>query len=98
MEQSRYNRLVIRSNLTKKALDFPIEIQIQTINACNGSCLMCPNSQIKKQKIETMSEELFNKIIREIIGENSRLRYVDLYLQNEPLMDKDIFKKSDCVA
>jgi radical SAM protein with 4Fe4S-binding SPASM domain len=93
LEQSRYNRQVIRSNLSKKAIDFPIEIQIQTINACNGSCLMCPISQIKKQKIEHMSEKLFEKIIKEISQENSKLRYIDLYLQNEPLMDKDIFKK-----
>lgn len=93
LEQSRYNRSVIRANLRKKALDFPIEIQIQTINACNGSCLMCPISQIKKQEITTISERLFDKIIKEIIEENQRPRYIDLYLQNEPLMDKNIFKK-----
>lgn len=40
-----------------------------------------------------MSNELFKKIINEIIENNLSHSYIYLYLQNEPLMDNDIFNK-----
>ena len=71
---------------------FPTLIQIQTINQCNASCIMCPNSYIKNEKIELMSDSLFKKIIMEI-GDQNEFSFVHLYLQNEPLMDAKIFEK-----
>ena len=81
--------------ISKKASTFPIVIHIQTINTCNGSCIMCPYANKKPEKIEKMSDQLFEKIIKEIAqySYSSRYTYIHLYLQNEPLMDKDIFRK-----
>jgi len=93
---SYYNRHLKRVwsyKFRKKSSDFPSVIQIQTINDCNGSCSMCPNSQIKNKNIESISNDLFQKIISEIINESKSTPLVLLYLQNEPLMDENIFKK-----
>lgn len=77
----------------KKSNSFPSVIQIQSINDCNGSCPMCPNSQIRNKTIEPMSDKLFEKIISEILKESKSAPMILLYLQNEPLMDENIFKK-----
>jgi len=79
--------------ISKNASSFPIVFHIQTINGCNGSCTMCPYSKKKPEKIEEMSNQLFEKIIKEIAHHQSRYAYVYLYLQNEPFLDKDIFRK-----
>jgi len=79
--------------IKKKPHCFPSVIQIQTTNQCNGSCDMCPKSKIGNKKIEVMSDKLFKKIISEIIKELKSNTIIFLYLQNEPLMDGNIFKK-----
>ena len=78
--------------IKKKPYYFPYLFQIQTVNQCNGSCLMCPNKKIKSKKPEKMSDELFKKIIQEIVKE-SKTTLVLLYLQNEPLIDDELFQK-----
>ncbi len=84
---------ILQYSITKKPYFFPSMFQIQTVNYCNGSCVMCPLSSKKKEKPEFMSDELFEKIIEEIIKEHPPFISIFLYLQNEPLLDKDIFKK-----
>jgi radical SAM protein with 4Fe4S-binding SPASM domain len=54
---------------------------------------MCPISQNNKNKAEVISDELFEKIIKEISQNQLRFTFVYLFLQNEPILDKDIFKK-----
>ncbi len=78
--------------IKKKPHPFPSIIQIQTINACNASCKMCPYATNPPKETKRMSDELFEKIIKEIVKE-SKSTFIFLYLQNEPLMDNDIFKK-----
>jgi radical SAM protein with 4Fe4S-binding SPASM domain len=75
-----------------RRVSFPFEFQIQTTNFCNSSCVMCPNAQNKPKKMEFMTNQIFLKIIQEIITE-SQSPYIYLHLQNEPLTDKDIFNK-----
>lgn len=77
--------------LIKKTNRFPTVFQIQTINICNGSCLMCPNSKIKQKK-EYMSDNLFKKIIDEIFHESASPSII-LSLQNEPFLDNELFAK-----
>ncbi len=97
MEHTRFSRLFFECNIAKKALPFPIEFQIQTINACNGSCLMCPKAKVRNKKPEAMSNQLFEKIIKEILEETSTMRCIDLVLQNEPLLDDKLFTKIDFI-
>ncbi|KYK31996.1 MAG: hypothetical protein AYK22_00100 [Thermoplasmatales archaeon SG8-52-3] len=84
---------IFQYNITKKVYQFPSVFQIQTIDACNGKCIMCPRSYQKYSKTKKMSDKLYNKILKEIADENSNFIWLWLYLQNEPLLDKDIFKK-----
>lgn len=79
--------------ITKKASSFPSAICIQTINHCNGSCIMCPIGKSKGNKVKVMSNDLFEKIIVEASKNHLPFTYVYLFLQNEPLLDKEIFRK-----
>jgi radical SAM protein with 4Fe4S-binding SPASM domain len=72
--------------------DFPLLLQIQTVNSCNGSCLMCP-SKDQKKTFELMPNEIFDKLINELRSSKKSL-YLVLMLQNEPFLDKDIFQKA----
>ena len=40
----------------------PVIYNIETTNACNMRCVMCPRTTMMTRKIETMSQELFLKI------------------------------------
>ena len=79
--------------LTKQPLPFPTIFQIQTNTLCNGSCIMCPLSQEKHTQPGWMSDELFEKIIKEISENKTKDTLVWLHLQNEPLTDDSIFNK-----
>lgn len=78
--------------IKKKPHPFPSVFQIQTINLCNGSCIMCPYTKNRGKTPISMPDDLFEKIIREIVNE-SKSTFIHLYLQNEPLMDRNIFQK-----
>jgi len=80
-------------HITKQPLSFPTMFQIQTNNLCNGSCIMCPISQEKNKKTGRMSDELFEKIIKEISEYGTEDIFIWLHLQNEPLTDNTIFDK-----
>jgi radical SAM protein with 4Fe4S-binding SPASM domain len=54
---------------------------------------MCPISKKSNIKPEIMSNKLYKKIIKEISEEHLTFTSVYPYLQNEPLMDTDIFNK-----
>lgn len=84
---------IVEYTIKRNALPFPSAFCIQTINACNASCIMCPLAQTEKKTPIILSDKLFKKIIKEIIQEQLKFTYIYLFLQNEPLMDKDIFKK-----
>jgi len=77
--------------LLKKTNSFPSVFQIQTVNTCNGSCLMCPNPTIE-QNTEYIPDNLFKKIIDEIIHHSSSPSII-LSLQNEPFLDGNLFNK-----
>jgi hypothetical protein len=49
---------ILDFRIRKKARPFPLVFQIQTIDLCNGSCIMCPRSNIKDKKSISMSNEL----------------------------------------
>jgi len=67
-------------------------IEIETINRCNGVCPFCPvNSHEKQRPYAKMTQTLFHKIIDEL----KTLDYkgsISLYSNNEPFLDKRIIK------
>ena len=88
-----FRKRIFEYNIKRRVLPFPTSFCIQTINLCNGACIMCPVGQNDKKKAVVMSNSLFEKIIEEISQDRLKFKYIYLFLQNEPLMDKDIFKK-----
>lgn len=75
------------------AAPFPKWIQLQTINACQASCLMCPYPVYKNVHARgRMDDELFDKVAAEIAERTEMDTFIPM-LQNEPLLDKHIFEK-----
>jgi len=69
--------------------DFPRNIQIQTIAACNAHCIFCPHGKTKNPLPRgSMDWDLYRAIIDEII--KHRVFRISPYLMNEPLLDKEI--------
>ncbi len=68
----------------------PCLISIETINRCNSECAFCPASKGNdKRPFAQMDEKLFHKIIAEL-KEWGFDGYLNLYVNNEPFMDKRI--------
>jgi radical SAM protein with 4Fe4S-binding SPASM domain len=75
------------------ALPFPKVIQLQTINACQASCTMCPYPTYAKVFARgRMDDALFEKITDEIALRPEVDTFIPM-LQNEPFLDKRIFDK-----
>lgn len=69
-------------------------IEIETINRCNNDCSFCPaNKYHDHRKPLKMSQAIFQKIVNEL----SDMHYdgnVNLFSNNEPLLDADIENKA----
>jgi radical SAM protein with 4Fe4S-binding SPASM domain len=72
---------------------FPTMVQVQTINACNASCVMCPYGRTPDSQMGgQMEHSLWDKIVNEI----AEHEYVDTFipmLQDEPFLDPKILEK-----
>lgn len=67
-------------------------VYIETINRCNSTCNFCPVSVgNEKREYKKMTEELFNKIIDDLVAMNYK-DSVGLFLTNEPFLDNRIIK------
>lgn len=66
------------------------EIEIETVNRCNGKCSFCPvNVNEPQREYAKMPTELFQKIINEL----AQLEYknkISIYSNNEPFLDSRI--------
>lgn len=69
---------------------FPTVVRIETTNACNAQCIMCPHSKMDR-RVRIMSDELFNKIIDEC--SQHRISEVHLHNFGEPLLDAELENK-----
>jgi len=63
--------------------DFPLHVDIESTNACNLRCIMCPRN-FMTEKIGYMEWALFKKIIDE--GAEYRLPSIKLNYRGEPLL------------
>lgn len=83
---------IIRTSVDRLYKDVPLfdHIEIETINRCNGICSFCPiNAKVDPRKKQTMTVELFEKIINELadLEYNGRIA---LFSNNEPMLDDRI--------
>lgn len=82
---------------TRFTTDFPLAIDIQTKSGCNAHCTFCPVGQEDNKIYGTMSDELFKKIIDEVL-EYPALHKINPYLLNDPLVDKKLPEKLEYIA
>ncbi len=78
--------------IEEELLEFPKYLHIETINSCNARCVMCGINFDEKQ-FTRMNEELFSGIVQELSQYSHHIEKVMPYLDGEPLLDKDIFKR-----
>lgn len=72
---------------------FPRVIQLQTINACQAACTMCPYPLFKDTFPRgRMEDALFEKVLDEIAAHPEAGAFVPM-LQNEPLLDRRLFER-----
>lgn len=65
-------------------------LMLETLNRCNGKCEFCPaNVNVEKREYKKMSDELFHKIINDLI-EMKWTGSIFLQVNNEPLIDTRI--------
>ena len=75
------------------AAPFPRLIQLQTINACNAACAMCPYPVFKDVFPRgRMEDALFDRVTDEIARHPEVKAFIPM-LQNEPFLDRRIFEK-----
>jgi len=90
LEKLFINPISILYNYLKfDAGNFPKKVQIETTNACNARCLMCP-LKIMQRSVGYMEMGLFKKIIDEI--SHQKLRRLILHIMGEPLLHPQIFE------
>lgn len=79
--------------LRSRHMDYPANIQLETVGHCNANCTFCPHEQLAR-KFDVMSDALYEKIIREAseIPADSPVNFF-LNVVNEPFMDKKIFQR-----
>ena len=74
----------------KTRLPGPLDVQIQTIDRCNASCIMCPYSATKKYgPVNFMEKGLYDRILNELRCAKTVQSFTPM-LQNEPLLDSDL--------
>ena len=71
-------------------LIIPERIQIESVFACNASCVMCPVHAPSERKKGVMKLELFKEIIDKLEPYKEKINKVDLWGLGEPLMDKKL--------
>lgn len=91
---TRYQDFITHKKLKRRLLNNKVglftNIEIETFNVCNGTCVFCPvNRNADTRKKHLMSDFVFEKII----GELCELQYngtIGLYSNNEPMLDRHI--------
>mgnify|MGYP001558965945 CR=1 FL=1 len=76
--------------LKRKIRALPLEVTIEPNNICNLRCIMCPYKRMKRKR-ETMSMELFKKIVDQ--AKEVGCKDIHLTQYNEPFTDKLLFER-----
>ncbi len=89
--QKELNDITTRLNLNNinEALYFPRYFQIETIRKCNANCIFCPKEKWDKS-VPYISDELFEKIAKELEEYAEWITFVDVQRVGEPLLDKKL--------
>lgn len=66
-----------------------MKLQIETFHGCNARCTMCTINRWSRPKGQ-MNDILFHRISEQAVDLIPELKVVSLYMDGEPLLDKDI--------
>jgi radical SAM protein with 4Fe4S-binding SPASM domain len=66
MGGERFSRETLLAKLEEFRSPEPVAYNIETTNACNMRCEMCPRTTMMTRPIETMQPELFEKVIQQL--------------------------------
>jgi radical SAM protein with 4Fe4S-binding SPASM domain len=66
---------------------FPPIVRLETTNACNAKCIICPHRDMRRP-VATMDDALYRQLIDQCA--EARCREVHLHNFGEPMMDKHI--------
>jgi len=81
-------------NVRSSVLPGSFSLQVQTIDRCNGKCLMCPYAEKEKsESVNTMDDGLYTHILRQA-QEAGTVRSFVIMLQNEPFLDKKLEERA----
>ena len=70
-------------------LEFPNNVQIETISSCNARCGFCPYPETSRSQPQgVMDDELFASIVDQLSRESVHL--IQPFLNNDPLTDRKI--------
>lgn len=87
----KINAFIDRFLQKEETPDFQF-LMLETVNRCNGKCSFCPaNVRDEKREYKRMTEELFSRIIDELV----EIRWtgtIFLQVNNEPFLDKRILE------
>ncbi len=81
---------IVRGRVIRAGKEEPLftQVEIETINRCNGVCPFCPiNHHDDTREFAQMKEELFEEIIRQLADLNYKGN-LGLFSNNEPFLDK----------
>jgi radical SAM protein with 4Fe4S-binding SPASM domain len=80
-------------SLRTTRLPGPVCVQVQTIDRCNASCIMCPYSQRAAfGPANRMNKDLYRRLLAQLAAAGTT-RVFSPMLQNEPLLDRDIARR-----
>lgn len=68
------------------------DIRIEVTTRCNYNCIICPREQLTRP-LETMSTELFCKILEKVLSETDQYDTVTFPGMGEPFLDPDLTEK-----
>lgn len=66
MNNEKFSNAYLREQFEKCRSKDPVIYNIETTNACNMRCEMCPRTTMMTRKIETMDMETFNNVIDQL--------------------------------
>lgn len=88
-----FNDRNTRKLIKKQGLPELQQVQIETINKCNGICKFCPGNKIDDTRIRTlMNDSLFHSIIFQL-KEMDFSHTLVMQCNNEPLLDPQILER-----
>lgn len=70
-------------------MDYPKMLQVETFLGCNARCTMCTIHDWARPH-GGMADEVFTRIVEQAAEFSGKLKVVSLYMDGEPLMDRDL--------